>query len=49
MTPVVGGTPWTPEETNAFERASVVGNKCRGDGRADEAQQKQRSATELTG
>jgi hypothetical protein len=37
--PVVEGTPWTPKETNAFECASVVGNKCRGDGRADEAQQ----------
>ena len=28
-----------PEETNTFEWACVAGKKCRGDGRADEAQQ----------
>jgi hypothetical protein len=38
MTPVVGSPPWTPKEHDA-SGASAVENKCRGDGRAGEAQQ----------
>ena len=37
MSPV-GSIPWTSEEDKRLPNASAVGNKCRGDGNADEAQ-----------